>query len=171
MLNGGQNVKIKCFNFVSYYTNSGTELSWIFQNYNLSVIFSLLCWKQIWPTISLDKGNRRKCKLLHFFLYLIQRLILIVDQSGAPEDLTLMYFNDDNPLGLIKSCHSVGKIKFPSSEEEKKGSRQCGSVFSCEIVSIYSHNCLYPWLACQDSVGLMRKLSRCLLSPLITRGM
>ena len=79
-----------------------------------------------------------------------------------------MYFNDDNPLGLIKSCHSVGKINFPSSEEEKVG--QCSAtvarvmaVFSFQIV--YSHNCLYP---CQECVGLMRKLSRCLLSPLIT---
>ena len=37
------------------------------------------------------------------------------------------------------------------------------TVFSFQIV--YSHNCLYP---CQECVGLMRKLSRCLLSPLIT---
>ena len=78
--------------------------------------------------------------------------------------MTLMYFNDDNPLGLIKSCHSVGKINFPSSEEECSASvARVMAVFSFQIV--YSHNCLYP---CQECVGLMRKLSRCLLSPLIT---
>ena len=58
-----------------------------------------------------------------------------------------MYFNDDNPLGLIKGCHSGRKIKFPGCEEENGGERRSGvmlmwrlTVLSLEIV--YSHNCL-----------------------------
>ena len=49
-----------------------------------------------------------------------------------------MYFNDDNPLGLIKSCHSVGKIKFPGFEEQQSSDGDVCVQFS---------DCIFPQLS------------------------